>query len=283
MKQALVIPRFYYANAMIQGLEPGSSDNTYCHRLHTYDPENGVSVVGRFGESGLTSAPFKLADRSHCETNPTYLQLIPYIILVSDNDEVFIYKRGQKGNEDRLHQLFSIGLGGHIEIDAPSEQYAYLTNDTDVKYDEDGNIVDTVDVDRTLTILIAETIRQELHEEVGLELSDFEFQRMLNILPSFFTLYSDHNQVGSVHLGISGVLEITKDRLNDHEKDVIQNGRWVPFQDVEQYLKDQNGEFEEWSEICMGIFQQGIGYAVVDLKLSDIPEPDDLRDDDFEG
>lgn len=269
MKKALVIPRYYYANAMIQGLEPGSDDNTYCHRLHTYDPENCVSVVGGFGTHGLTTPPFKLMDRSHCETNPTYLQLIPYVILVSKNQEVFIYKRGQKGNEDRLHQLYSVGLGGHIEIDTPPEEYVY------------------VQPERILPTIIAETIKQELQEEVGIELTNAEISSLADNLPHFHTIYSDHNQVGSVHLGISGILKIEKDRLNGHEKDIIQNGCWVPIENVQQYLKEQNGEFEEWSDICMGIFEQGIEYAVVDLgsidetALDDLPN--DLRDEDFEG
>lgn len=291
MKKALVIPRHHYASSMVAENSTNHDNLVVCHKLHTYDPESTVSVISGVYEAGLVTAPFKLADRSHCETNPTYLQIIPYVILLSEDNEIFIYKRGQKGNEERLHQLFSMGLGGHIEIDTPSEPYSQLTKDTDIKYDEEGNIVDAIDIDRTLLILITETIKQELQEEVGLELNNFEFQKILDSMPGFYTLYCDRDPVGSVHLGVTGILKINKDRLSNHEKDVIQNGRWVALEKIRPYLESENGQFEQWSEACMSLFEEEIQYPMVDLipnletlKTEDMRDvPDDIMDDDFLG
>jgi predicted NUDIX family phosphoesterase len=51
--------------------------------------------------------------RSEVETDPTWLQLIPYLVL-RHRDRVFHYTRGQTGGETRLHARRSIGIGGHI-------------------------------------------------------------------------------------------------------------------------------------------------------------------------
>lgn len=49
------------------------------------------------------------------ETNKAYKQIIPYAILVKDG-KILIYKRSKNGNEERLHDLWSLGFGGHIEV-----------------------------------------------------------------------------------------------------------------------------------------------------------------------
>src|SRR4051794_3879207 len=51
--------------------------------------------------------------RSNVETDPSVKQLIPYAILIRE-DQVFAYRRGKAGGENRLHDLWSIGVGGHI-------------------------------------------------------------------------------------------------------------------------------------------------------------------------
>lgn len=42
-----------------------------------------------------------------------YKQIIPYIVIENEFNQIATYKR--KGNESRLHHLWSIGFGGHIE------------------------------------------------------------------------------------------------------------------------------------------------------------------------
>src|SRR5207245_7179115 len=55
--------------------------------------------------------------RAEVETDPSYKQIIPYVVLRSGN-LVFHYTRGQKGSEARLRALRSLGVGGHIsEVD----------------------------------------------------------------------------------------------------------------------------------------------------------------------
>jgi predicted NUDIX family phosphoesterase len=48
------------------------------------------------------------------ETNRAFHQIIPYAILYREG-KVLIYKRSKNGNESRLHDLWTLGFGGHIE------------------------------------------------------------------------------------------------------------------------------------------------------------------------
>ncbi len=65
-----------------------------------------------FFEELLEYAKFRL--REGVENDPTLKQIIPYVVILNKQDEVFIYRRTPKGGESRLHNLWSIGVGGHI-------------------------------------------------------------------------------------------------------------------------------------------------------------------------
>ena len=51
--------------------------------------------------------------RSEVETNESFRQIIPYAVLEQEG-HVFLVERLRAGSEARLHNLLSIGLGGHI-------------------------------------------------------------------------------------------------------------------------------------------------------------------------
>ncbi|MBS3099256.1 NUDIX domain-containing protein [Candidatus Pacearchaeota archaeon] len=50
------------------------------------------------------------------ENNPLFKQVIPYVWIVNPKTKkVFLYKRSVKGEENRLHNKYSGGIGGHID------------------------------------------------------------------------------------------------------------------------------------------------------------------------
>lgn len=52
-----------------------------------------------------------------CETDPEFLQLLPYVIVQMPNQKLLGYNRPTKGGgEQRLAGNFSIGIGGHVEF-----------------------------------------------------------------------------------------------------------------------------------------------------------------------
>lgn len=52
-------------------------------------------------------------ERSEAETNPSYKQIIPYIVMQDSQSRILCYPR--HGTEKRLHGLLSCGIGGHID------------------------------------------------------------------------------------------------------------------------------------------------------------------------
>lgn len=66
----------------------------------------------------LDPARLTFRDRASVETDPSWLQLIPYVVLTCGND-VFHYTRGSGGGEARLRAKRSVGIGGHVNpVDA---------------------------------------------------------------------------------------------------------------------------------------------------------------------
>ena len=62
--------------------------------------------------------PFQFLPRSQVETDPSYKQLIPYVITQyngpHEDSLILSYTRGKSGGEDRLKKFKSIGIGGHV-------------------------------------------------------------------------------------------------------------------------------------------------------------------------
>jgi predicted NUDIX family phosphoesterase len=51
--------------------------------------------------------------RGDCETDPSWKQVIPYLV-VRDRGMLFLMKRTRAGSDERLHERWSIGVGGHV-------------------------------------------------------------------------------------------------------------------------------------------------------------------------
>ena len=61
----------------------------------------------------LNDVPFHWLPRAIAETDPTHKQFIPYVLLqTADGLHTGCYRRN--GSEKRLHDLWSVGVGGHI-------------------------------------------------------------------------------------------------------------------------------------------------------------------------
>lgn len=52
--------------------------------------------------------------RSLAETDPSLKQIIPYLVL-RDGDRYFLMQRTRAGADARLHDRWSIGIGGHLD------------------------------------------------------------------------------------------------------------------------------------------------------------------------
>lgn len=111
-------------------------------------PEGNIWIEGLSFEkmAGYTS----LRDRSECESDPNYIQIIPYIIVATNaGDMVLKYTRTKMSAEGRLHGASSIGWGGHVE---KQPMLDYFDPEYDFCFER----------------VLAKEAAREIHEEIGL-------------------------------------------------------------------------------------------------------------------
>lgn len=61
----------------------------------------------------LISTTHFFIDRAIAEASPRYRQIIPYVVIIHGN-RFFVTRRLRAGNEARLHDKVSLGIGGHV-------------------------------------------------------------------------------------------------------------------------------------------------------------------------
>jgi predicted NUDIX family phosphoesterase len=74
------------------------------HGLRTDGLAAFLEVIARDG---------RYAPRDAMEQDPTQKQIIPYLVL-RDGERYFLMRRTRAGGDARLHDLWSIGVGGHL-------------------------------------------------------------------------------------------------------------------------------------------------------------------------
>ena len=72
--------------------------------IRTVDMEAFLATVDRFG---------RFEPRSAMESDPSFKQIIPYLVL-RDGERYFLMHRTRAGGDARLHDRWSIGVGGHL-------------------------------------------------------------------------------------------------------------------------------------------------------------------------
>jgi predicted NUDIX family phosphoesterase len=150
--------------------------------------------------------------RARAETDPTFKQIIPYV-LITDGKSILHYVRGKKAGEQRLAAKGSIGIGGHIN-----------------------------DEDHTLFAVGLQAFQEAVKREVCEELSiQGEF-----IARPVGLINDDSTDVGRVHFGVVHVLFCTPDKVKKNEQ-VITQVEFVPIEE----LKAKREQMETWSQLCL--------------------------------
>ena len=152
--------------------------------------------------------------RSQAEKDPSYKQLIPYVIMSCDG-KYLSYVRGRRAGESRLLGLRSIGIGGHIN---PSDDMP-LFNDSFYE-----------------TYLAA--VSREVAEEVAVET---EYTNRVAAL-----LNDESNEVGSVHLGIVHHWILKSPKVSRREQMITQ----MAFMTAAE-LQEVRDTLETWSGLCL--------------------------------
>jgi predicted NUDIX family phosphoesterase len=81
--------------------------------LFSYQVINGLKQINFDHYQKLIRRYKKFMWRSKVENDPTYKQIIPYLIF-THNEKYFIMRRKNNASEARLQNKYSLGIGGHI-------------------------------------------------------------------------------------------------------------------------------------------------------------------------
>ncbi|AWT58919.1 MAG: hypothetical protein DF168_00091 [Candidatus Moanabacter tarae] len=149
-------------------------------------------------------------NRSDAEVDRSFKQLIPYVLIFWGR-KILRYRRGKKGQESRLHGLYSIGIGGHISED----DHGLFSSDQGYQ----------------------EGMRRELMEEVAIgEVKD----------AAVGLINDDDTDVGAVHFGVVHVLTIPDPKVA-RGRDGITG---LEFVSLDRAVSEISS-YESWSQICI--------------------------------
>jgi predicted NUDIX family phosphoesterase len=160
--------------------------------------------------------------RSIMETNPTYKQIIPYLIFTHD-DKYFLMQRKSDASETRLRNKLTLGIGGHIrEEDLKRDLSAVLRQAQDERGAKDSLVVWAM---------------REFHEEVN-------YAGNLTVKP-LGIINDDSNDVGKVHIGFA--LLLCGDSSEISVKSELKSGELVSLDDC----IIQKESMESWSQFVV--------------------------------
>ncbi len=152
--------------------------------------------------------------RSKAEQTSSLKQIIPYLLINRDG-RILEVERLEEQSEERLHSLFSIGLGGHL------------------------NPVDAGDQDHSL---LEAGIARELQEELQFDGSyTSQFAGIVN---------DDSNDVGSVHFGLTYRIDFGDTPVDIRETENME-GRFRTADELIQRRNDMPEQFESWSRMII--------------------------------
>jgi predicted NUDIX family phosphoesterase len=154
--------------------------------------------------------------RSELEEDPSFKQIIPYAI-ISNKDSFYLFRRTSEQTEKRLHNKFSLGVGGHMNSDdsmVSKEQY------------------------------LIDELKRELYEEVkllnGCLIEDIEFIGFIN---------DDTIPVGSVHIGLLYNIHVSNKEVYINETDKM-TAEWIDKPSLAEFYEGM----ETWSKIAFDFY-----------------------------
>lgn len=137
----------------------------------------------------------KFIDRESAEENLDYKQIIPQNI-IKCSKKYFLMKKLKKSKEMRLHDLYHLGAGGHVDI-ADSN-------------DEKGDV-------------IFKGMWRELMEELSVQAENFELKGIINI---------DDKPVDKEHIGLVYLTKVEDENVFVKEKEKME-GKFVEIKELE--------------------------------------------------
>jgi len=164
--------------------------------------------------------------RSELEEDPSFKQIIPYAIIsnkepersgVPQSQSFYLFRRTSKQTEKRLHNKFSLGVGGHM-------------NPNDSMESKEQYLIDE--------------LKRELYEEVkllnGCLIEDIEFIGFIN---------DDTISVGDVHIGLLYNIHVSNKEVYINETDKM-TADWIDKSNLAEFYEGM----ETWTKITFDFY-----------------------------
>jgi len=172
--------------------------------------------VKRYLDKLFVPGVLRFMPRPKAEADPSYKQIIPYVIMSCDG-KYLSYVRGRRAGEARLTGLRSIGIGGHIN---PADDLPLFSSDFREAYKS--------------------AVEREVAEEVTVEAGHADkIVALLN---------DDSTEVGSVHLGIVHHWVLDSPSVSRREQVITQMSFMSPAE-----LRKVRDSMETWSQLCLDL------------------------------
>jgi predicted NUDIX family phosphoesterase len=154
--------------------------------------------------------------RNELEEDPSYKQIIPYAV-ISNKDSFYLFRRSSGQTEKRLQNLYSLGVGGHMNPgNSPDHEEHYLN----------------------------EELKRELFEEVRLindcVIEDIEFIGFIN---------DDTIPVGRVHIGLLYNIHVSNKEVYINETDKM-TAAWIEKSDLPEFYEGM----ETWTKLVFDFY-----------------------------
>ncbi len=164
--------------------------------------------------------------RSDLEEDPSFKQIISYAIISNKDQErsgvrqsqsFYLFRRTSRQTEKRLHNKFSLGVGGHM-------------NPNDCEESKEHYLIDE--------------LKRELFEEVrllnGCLIEDIEFIGFIN---------DDTIPVGRVHIGLLYDIQVSNKEVYINETDKM-TADWIDKSNLTEFYE----EMETWTKITFDFY-----------------------------
>lgn len=218
-------------------------DKTILEKNNFFDLFKNGSYCANYGLIGLIKEQMwnkagSVARRGDVEEDFNYLQPIPYT-LIKQGDEYFAYERLSGGGEARLHNMFSIGVGGHANMFDNYFNFEHLmVSNNSRELEEEVAIID----------------ENGNHTDCFQLAKEAEFKGFG---------YTDKTDVDKVHLAMYYVVSIPKNwNVTVRETDTLR-GSFLSIQEIKNI--EEEGRLENWSSMILeGLLEPDLSDSFLD-------------------
>jgi predicted NUDIX family phosphoesterase len=178
--------------------------------------------------------------RETLEYKPEFKQIIPYVVVANNNNRILIYKRSSTKGDNRLNNLYSIGLGGHIKI-----------NDLEISsLTSSKRFID-------MNALLFSAMKRELNEELPIE--EHFVDNTNTFVLGFINLEGKPSKdvhVNDVHFGIVYYHKRNIAAPIRTNEDGMHNFQFINLSDTLNTFNTGNNTLEPWSIAAVELLKE---------------------------